>query len=123
MLMSMGWLMIFIGIILVPLMVIHIIGGARALRQIPAMNKWIYLSSFLIIAFVLIRPDMDDTNSYTGYSSLMHFLDFRSSQYVHVSGFNYYLALILLLLMAAVDINMIRKGKKPPSIPVPNEFV
>ncbi|HJW28802.1 MAG TPA: hypothetical protein VJ508_06070 [Saprospiraceae bacterium] len=123
MIMSMGWFLGLFGILLLPSMIIHILGGSRALRWTPLLNKWVFLSSFMMLAFALIRPDMDDTRSYTGWSSLQYNLGFRSSQYTQVPDWTWWAGIVLLVAMLIIDIIMLRKGKKPPPVPESNEYV
>ncbi len=123
MIFSMGWLLFIGGIVLVPIIIVHLIAGARALKRIPLLNNWLYLSSFLLLAFSFLRPDMDDVNAYTGYSAMMYNIGRRSSQYYNMPWYALGLDIILLILLITVDIAIIQKGKRPPPIPVPGELV
>ncbi len=120
---SMGWLLVFFGIVLFPLMVVHILAISKTMKRWPFLNGLMSLSSLALVAFSLIRPDTDDVNSYTGLSSFLHHFAGRTSQYTHISDVHFYFALALLLSTIVLDIMILYKGRRPPVVPSQNDFV
>lgn len=120
---SMGWLLVFFGIVLFPLMVVHILAISKTMKRWPFLNGLMSLSSLAMVAFSLIRPDTDDVNSYTGLSSFLHHFAGRTSQYTHISDVHFYFALALLLSTIVLDIMILYKGRRPPVVPSQNDFV
>jgi hypothetical protein len=80
-------------------------------------------TSLSFLFFSLIRPDMDDVNPYTGFSVLMNFLGARSSRYVQATDFNFWAAILLIILTIMIDVLILRKSKRPPPVPVNSDLV
>ena len=123
MFMSAGWLLITVGLILIPVIIIHIIAGTRGLNRAPFLGKWILISSISFFAFALARPDFDDVNEYTGLSSLMNFLDSKNLKYINSSGYYFLLAFLFLLATVAIDIFVLVRSRRPPPVPLNKDFV
>lgn len=120
---SMGWFLGLFGIFLVPVMILHILAGAKAMHRAPQLNKRILFSGLMILLFALFRPDMDDVHGYTGYTTLLEFFDLRNNRFTEVTNFHFVLSLGFLLLMIIADIIMLRKAKKVPPVPPATDFV
>jgi|GEM_PF-5724764 len=120
---SIGWILGLFGIGLVPFIILHIVSGTKALNRVPVLNPWIISSSLIFFLFALIRPDIDDKNAYTGYSVVMHGMGFRATRYVTSQDSFFVVALILLLGIMVMDLVILRKSRRPPPVPVNNDFV
>ena len=123
MFMSVGWLLITVGLILIPIIIVHIIAGTRGLNRAPFLGKWVLISSLTFLAFALARPDFDDVHEYSGLSSLMNFLDSKSLKYVQSTNYFFIPAIILILATVAIDIYVVVKSRKPPPVPINQDFV
>jgi hypothetical protein len=123
MLNSIGWLLGLLGLAFIPVMILHFVAGTKALNRLPLLRPWVWFSSLVFLLFTLIRPDMDDVSAYTGYSSLLNFFGIRSSRYIHNEELFLALAAILLIASIAIDVISLVKSKRPPPVPVQNEFV
>lgn len=121
--MSIGWMLVLFGIFFLPVIVIHIIAGSRALKRLPALRKEIVFSSLSLLLLSLLRFDMDDTDAYTGYSVLLFKLGWKESQYATPWGYFYYVSIALFVFLFIYDIRLMRKAKTPPSVPGPEEYV
>ena len=120
---SIGWLLGLFGIALIPVIVLHIVSGSRALNRLPLRNPWLLATSLSFLFFSLLRPDMDDVNPYTGFSVLMNFLGARGSRYVEATDFYFWAAILLIIITITIDILILRQSKQPPPVPVNNDFV
>ena len=107
----------------IPVIVVHIIAGAKALKRQPALQKEIIISSIAFLVLSLLRFDMDDADAYTGYSVLLFKLGLRESQYATPWGSFYYVSMALYILLLLYDLKLKRKAKAPPAVPTPGEFV
>lgn len=123
MFMSFGWLLVIVGLALVPVIILHIVAGSRGINRAPFLGKWIFLSSLTFFVFALVRPDSDDVDQYTGLSSVMNFFDSKSSKYVHTTDFYFYTAVLLILATIAIDIVIVGKSRRPPPVPENKDFV
>ena len=121
--MSIGWMLVLFGIFFLPVVVVHIIAGSRALKRLPALRKEIIISSLSFLILSLVRFDMDDADAYTGYSALLYHLGLRESQYATPWGSFYYVSVGLFVFLLIYDIRLMRKAKTPPSVPGPEEYV
>ena len=120
---SIGWILGLFGIGLVPFIILHIVSGTKALNRVPDLNTSLLVSNLMFFAFALFRPDMDDQNGYTGYSVVMNGMGLRTSRYVTSQDAFFVVALILLLGILIMDIMILRKSRRPPPVPVNNDFV
>jgi len=123
MFMSVGWLLITVGLALIPVIILHIIAGTRGLNRVSFLGKWILISSITFFIFALARPEFDDVNEYTGLSTLMNFFDSKNLKYVQSSSFYFIAAIFLILATIAIDIYVVVKSRRPPPVPVNNDFV
>jgi hypothetical protein len=121
--MSVGWMLVLFSIFFIPVIVVHIIAGSRALKRLPALRKEIVISSLSFLGMSLARFDMDDADAYTGYSALLYNLGFRESQYATPWGSFYYVSIALFVFLLMYDIRLLRKAKTPPFVPGPDEYV
>lgn len=121
--MSIGWMLVLFGIFFLPVIVVHIMAGSRALKRLPALRKEIIISSLSFLGMSLLRFDMDDANAYTGYSALLYHLGLRESRYATPWGSFYYVSVALFIFLLMYDIKLMRKAKAPPSVPGPEEYV
>ena len=123
MFMSAGWLLITVGLALIPVIILHILAGTKAISRSAFLGKWILISSLTFLAFALARPDFDDVHEYSGLSSLMNFLDSKSDKYVQSTSYYFIPAIILILATVAIDIYVVVKSRKPPPVPLNQDFV
>ena len=123
MFMSVGWLLITVGLALIPVIILHIIAGTRAINRSTFLGNWILISSLTFLAFALARPDFDDVNEYSGLSSLMNFFDSKNLKYVQSTEFYFIPAILFILATIAIDIYVVVKSRKPPPVPVNQDFV
>ena len=123
MLMSAGWLLITVGLALIPVIILHILAGTKAISRSTFLGKWILISSLTFLAFALARPDFDDVHEYSGLSSLVNFLDSKSDKYVQSTSYYFIPAIILILATIAIDIYVVVKSRKPPPVPLNQDFV
>jgi len=123
MFMSAGWLLITVGLALIPVIILHILAGTRAINRSTFLGKWILISSLTFLAFALARPDFDDVHEYSGLSSLVNFLDSKSDKYVQSTSYYFIPAIILILATVAIDICVVVKSRKPPPVPLNQDFV
>ena len=123
MFMSAGWLLITVGLALIPVIILHILAGTRAINRSTFLGKWILISSLTFLAFALARPDFDDVHEYSGLSSLVNFLDSKSDKYVQSTSYYFIPAIILILATVAIDIYVVVMSRKPPPVPLKQDFV
>ena len=122
--MSIGWMLVLFGIFFLPVIIVHIIAGFKAVKRLPSLRKEIIFSSIALLVFSLTRFDMDDADAYTGYSVLLFKAGLRDSQYATPWGSFYYVSIALFIFLFVYDIKLIRKAKAaPPAIPMPEESV
>jgi hypothetical protein len=120
---SAGWLLVFSGIIILPLIVLHIIAGVKSFRRFPLYNRWIFISILSLLIFALVRPDFDDLNAYTGLSTLLYQWGITGDRYIAQEDMYYYLlALVFGLAFFVLDILIIVKKKEFVPNP-PEDFV
>ena len=123
MFMSVGWLLITVGLALIGVVILHIISVTRTLKRALFLWKWVLLTSFTFLAFALARTDFDDVNEYTGLSTLINFFDGGKSKFVDGGTISFFLAVVLILSTIAIDILLLVKSKRLPPVPVNNDFV
>jgi hypothetical protein len=123
MIMSAGWLLITIGLVLIPIIILHIRAATRGLKRAPYLGIWILVSSFTFLAFAFARTDFDDVNEYTGLSTLMNFFDSKNLMYLHSTSYYFLPAVVFILLTVAIDIFVLVKSRRPPPVPVNKDFV
>ena len=114
---SIGWMLVLFGIFFLPVIVVHIIAGFRALKKWPALRWEIIFSSLSLVLFSLLRYDMDDADAYTGYSVLLFKLGLRETQYATPWGSFYYVSIALFIFLFIYDIRLMRKAKLPLLFP------
>lgn len=110
---SAGWLLVFSGIILLPLIILHIIAGVKSFRRYPLYNRWMLISILSFFIFALVRPDFDDLNAYTGLSTLLYQWGISGDRHIAQEDMYYYLlALVFGLAFFVLDILIIVKKKE-----------
>jgi len=123
MFMSVGWLLITVGLGLIGVIILHIIAVNRTLNRALFLWKWVLLTSLTFLAFSLARTDFDDVNQYTGLSTLIHFFDEKQSKFVDDVNFSFFFAIAMIIATMAIDIHLLVRSKRPPAVPVNNDFV
>ena len=120
---SAGWLLVLLGIVLLPLIILHIIAGVKSFRKYPLYNRWLLISIFCFFVFALVRPDFDDLNAYTGLSTLLYQWGFSADRYIGDGDMYYYpLALVFGITAFVLDILIITKKKEYDPNP-PGDYV
>jgi hypothetical protein len=110
---SMGWLLVFLGILILPAVILHFVAGRKALKRHPQLNPHLLTSSLLFAIFALIRTDGDDVSSYSGFSSLLYHLGLRSGRDADPPGYMLTISIIILLIVIILDYLLLKKAKKP----------
>ena len=123
MFMSAGWLLITVGLALIPVIILHIVAGTRAINRSTFLGKWILFSSLTFLTFAFARPDFDDVHEYSGLSTLMNYFDSKSPKYVDTTNYYFIPAILLILATVAIDIFIVVKSRRPPPVPDNKDFV
>ena len=121
MLLSVGWMLIIMGIFFVPILLVHLIASGVALRHFPILNRPLIQSSALFLFFAFIRPEGGDTGLYTGWSKWLHFIGLRETPYYDWPDWFSIPALLLLLGVFVLDIMILVKARRLSQNPQASE--
>ena len=119
---STGWFLALFGLLLLPVLILHVVAGIVAVNKYPAFTRWSILSWIAYCLFAMTRPDIDDVNSYTGFSVFFYKLSLMDSYYVKSTDYLFYFAMAMLLLMLVMDVLICIKARRKKPLPPFNDY-
>lgn len=120
---STGWFLALFGLLLLPILILHVVAGIVALNKYPLFTRWSIMSWIAFCLFALARPDIDDVNSYTGFSVFLYKLSVIDSHYITSTDYLFYIAMAMLLLMLVLDVLICIKARRKKTLPPFNDYV
>ena len=70
---SIGWMLIFFGIFILPIFIVHLVAITK-ISEFKSLASVVLITSLLLFAFAMLRPDFGDVESHTGYSALFNLM-------------------------------------------------
>ncbi len=67
---SLGWMSILFAVIFIPLFILHLMAGIKAMHYFPESGTMLLISCICFFIFFLIRPDFGDQYGYNSASRI-----------------------------------------------------
>lgn len=105
MLLNFGLGLIALGIVILPILILHLQNGLR-LDKLQNHRTGIILSASNLLIFALIRPDGVHAFTNSGLSSILDLLGLNLGYKYKIGDYLFFPSLILLLLQVIIDIRL-----------------